>query len=244
MRISLLFSCLFTTLQYLSAQTPSSYSIQKGEIITEEISYQDIYRFENFQEGTVIFANGKSASSKLNYNHLYGEIQFIGVEGDTFSIAPEPVVEYVSIGDYGFFYNPEQHKYLEVVVESPVLSIGIFRYYQIFDRNMQMIKGYVDTDPTFNQDFVFEQDNRTVSESLYEFYNFPSKEDLRLSYRESYYFIDKNIRFYPAIRSNLWKIFPEYRQTIRNFVNQNKIDFTSEKDLKQLVFYCEQLLEQ
>ncbi|MDF9796109.1 hypothetical protein OKW21_001372 [Catalinimonas alkaloidigena] len=244
MRKSLLISCLLSAFHFLSAQTPASYSIQKGEIITERIPYQDQYRFESFRKGTVLFAKGNTASSRLNYNYLYSEIQFIDVRGDTLSIAPEPLVRYVFIGDHAFYYHPDYDIYLEAVYESQVLSLLIYKRYQVFDRNTQMIKGYVDANKTFYENFVYEQDNRIIAESLYEFYNLPSLEDLRISYQENYFFVDKNIRFYPAVRSSLWKIFPQYRQSLRDFISKNKTNFSKEEDLKALILYCQQFLEQ
>lgn len=241
-------SCLFTLLLSFSlslyAQQPASYSIQKGDIITESINPKDVYRFDDFQRGTVLFSNGKSATSQLNYNNLYSEMQFITVEGDTLSVVPEPMIEYVSIAEQGFYFHPDFHLYLEVLYESPVLSLTIYRRYQIFDRNKEMINGFVDSDRRFYENMIFEFDNRDLSESLFEFFNRPSKQDLRISFQESYFFVDKNQRIHPATRSNLWKIFPEYRQDLREFVNQHKINFSEGEDLLEMIAYCQQLMEQ
>ena len=74
----------------LSAQTKKTFTVNPGEKIVEAIPISEIYTNAEFRFGTIALKNGTSAWVKVNYNSVFGEMQFINPQkGDTISIAEE-----------------------------------------------------------------------------------------------------------------------------------------------------------
>ena len=103
------------------AQPGKTYTIKPGENIIKVISVNEIFKYPSFVIGTVIFKDGRNVRSRLNYNSLIGQIQFIDLKGDTLSLAEEETVRYIVIGTDSFCYDKG---YIELIIDGSPIRLG------------------------------------------------------------------------------------------------------------------------
>ena len=90
MKKAFLLAVLFTYGLCINAQSRKSFSVNPGKKIVEEIPITEIYKYAEFKPGEVSLRNGTAADVKLNYNSVFGEMQYIDPKnGDTLSLAEE-----------------------------------------------------------------------------------------------------------------------------------------------------------
>src|ERR1700716_3861033 len=88
----------------LSAQN-KIYTVKPGEKITEVIPTKDIYKYPGFYKGTVFLKDGTSATPKMNYHKLFGEMKFIDPKGDTLSLSNENTMYLITINRDSFYLD-------------------------------------------------------------------------------------------------------------------------------------------
>ena len=82
----------------IAAQNRKSFSVNPGKKIVEEIPITEIYKYAEFKMGEVSFRNGTAADVKLNYNSVFGEMQYIDPKnGDTLSLAEEKNIRFIAV---------------------------------------------------------------------------------------------------------------------------------------------------
>ncbi|HET6722390.1 MAG TPA: hypothetical protein VFH07_06545, partial [Chitinophagaceae bacterium] len=75
-----------------------------------------------FRLGTVALKNGTSAFVKLNYNSVFGEMQFINPQkGDTIFIAEEKNVKFVAIEKDTFYFD---EAWLQVIDSDSTVKVA------------------------------------------------------------------------------------------------------------------------
>ena len=121
-KLSLLFLVLSS--YSLRSQTDTTYIIKPGENIFDVVLLKDIYRYPGFIQGSVLFRDGRSVRSRLNYNMLISQVQFIDMKGDTLSLAEEETIKYVVIAQDSFCYDDG---YIELMVEDGKVRMGQVR---------------------------------------------------------------------------------------------------------------------
>src|SRR5258705_3143099 len=88
------------------AQSRKSFSVNPGKKIVEEIPITDIYRYAEFKMGEVSLKNGTAANVKLNYNSVFGEMQYIDPKnGDTLSLAEEKNIKFIAVEKDTFYFD-------------------------------------------------------------------------------------------------------------------------------------------
>jgi hypothetical protein len=66
------------------------------------------------------------------------------------------------------------------------------------------------------------------------------KEDIELALRSTYYVGDRQ-KFYLANKKNILNLYPKKERELSAFVNEHKIKFSKEEDLKKLFTYLNEL---
>ena len=81
------------------------------------IPYDVKYSYAEFIEGQLIYASGnRSQLVKMNYNKLYGEMQFIDENRDTLLITSVDTISYIRLDKYLYqqqYYFLENHFFLK-----------------------------------------------------------------------------------------------------------------------------------
>ena len=183
------------------------------------------YRFDHFQRGKVFFNDGNTVNATLNYNFLNQEVEFINTTGDTLSIAQKNAVNRIRIGQQLFYHYPTVG-YLEVCYELPTLKLVVQRVIQpVRNQKSKVIPHRLNSDDNSLNPMSALGNNES---------------NLTLLAEQSYFFIDKNKRLYPSQRSSLYRIFPQRRTIIKDYLKKYRINLEQEEDIIKVLQFCSQ----
>ncbi len=215
---------------HLYAQTDSSWTVKASQEIKEAISPGVRFRYSEFVLGNVYFKDGTNSQAPLNLNLLNEEMQFINPGGDTLSIDNEGTIKYITINNDTFYYSKV---YLELVTSNPVMKIAKKQRLKIGD--IKKIGGY-------------EQPSSVSAITSYtSIYNHSQVTNITpraelLLVKETIYYIGNNYnRFLPANKKNLMRMFGKKEAVIENFLQENKIRFNNENDLKMIIDFLQKI---
>jgi hypothetical protein len=186
--------------------------------------------FAGFVDGRVIFRNGVIAASKLNYNLLNGEMQFIAPTGDTLSIANENTINHIEIGNLTFYYD---QMYLQLVKAYPKVKLAARQQLKVVDK--QKIGAYGQASPASSIDSY-----RSFSDGV-RTYNLDIREDILLSRQTTYYLGDRFNNFLKANKKNLFNMFSKHEKALDKYLKENAPDFTNQEDLLKLITFLQDL---
>jgi hypothetical protein len=232
--ILILTGIVCTAYGYVSAQENRMLRVKAGEDARKVIPARDQYQFAEFQPGTVTYTTGKSSDTRLNYNLLLGEMQFIAPQGDTLSLANEHVIGQISVDEQTFYYGFDKG-YLELLRGNAL--IGVVRKQLLIPAGSEKVGAYgqssgVSSIRTYN--------SLAVTNS--QLYKLQPQVDVLFTRNVTYYLMDHNGRFHLANKPNLYKILPKYRKKVQQYLKDNRTNFSSEADLVRLVEFCQELL--
>ena len=217
----------------LRAQDADLFRIKAGDAVEEAIPRVHQYRYETFRNGSVSFYNGKTATARLNYNLLLGEMQFIDITGDTLSLAEEHTIQHIRIGENTFYVDPK-HGYLEVIAQYPTVKLGM---QPSFSTVLKEKKGaYGQSTGTSS---IKNYNSYTAANSRLQKLN--PNEDVLIAKEVAYFLIDHNQRIHRANKSALMKLFAQQKKAISTYLDKEDIDFDKEEDLRKLLQYCSAL---
>ena len=222
-----------------NAQENPVYTIKAAEIVSHVIPFKDQYFYNEFQQGTVFFRNASTLPAMLNYNRLYGEMQFIDTKGDTLALVEEPSLKKITI-DEKVFYYVNKTGFIEVITAHFPVKLARKQNLEIMRSTFKLVGssgglGMPASPPT--------SASGTPGYSYRKLYTQKTPGELQLARQRSYYFIDQNERIYQAKKSTLLKLFGRHKKAFEQYVETNRINFTREEDLKQLLEYCAELAE-
>jgi hypothetical protein len=213
----------------ISAQGKKRFAINPGEKVVEKIPLTEMYKYPEFTLANVSFKDGLSLQAKLNYNSVYGEMQFIDPRGDTLSIADEKNVRWIAAkNDTFYFYEG----WLELVANNNTIKLAKKKMFEI--SNKEKIGG-MDI-PAFGA-----IETNTKSTASQHTRDLIAKEKLTYTEYITYYFADRFNNFFPASKKSLLKIYGRDEKKIEQYLKDNKINFSSEEDLKQLCNFLNDL---
>jgi hypothetical protein len=223
----LLFILLYSF--YISAQSRKSFHVGPGKKIVEEIPITEIYKFAEFTMGEVAFRNGTAANVKLNYNSVFGEMQYINPKnGDTLSLAVEKDIRFIAVEKDTFYFD---EGWIELIGGTPTVRIGKKKLLEITNREKL---GAMEA-----PGFAVETYNKfTGSQHMKDLV---AKEKLTFTEHVSYYFGDRFNHFSRANKKGLSKLYGDSYESIDKWIGQNKIDLSNEDDLKKLSVYLQSL---
>lgn len=122
MKESLVPIIFFLSSVTVTAQTKKSFAVNPGEKIVEAIPVTEIYTNAEFRLGMVALKNGTSAVVKLNYNSVFGEMQYINhKKGDSISLAEERNIKFVAIEKDTFYFD---EAWLQVIDSDSTVKIA------------------------------------------------------------------------------------------------------------------------
>jgi hypothetical protein len=224
----ILYTCSFSLL----AQESKTIRIKSGEDPARVIPIADKYRFTTFTDGKIYYLNSISAG-KLNYSILLGEIHFIDQKQDTLSLANENLIKKVTIGETNFYYAKEKG-YVEEIADFSNIKLGISQIIHMVNSEKE---GAYDQ----STGVAAIRSYKSLATGNSSLQSLQLKGDILLAKRINYFLIDQNSRIHVANKNNFLKVYAKHKKTIAAYIKQEMIDFKSEKDLRKLLSFCNQL---
>jgi len=214
----------------VQAQSRKSFSVNPGKKIVEEIPITDIYKYAEFKLGEVSLKNGTAANIKLNYNSVFGEMQYIDPKnGDTLSLAEEKNIKFITVEKDTFYFD---EGWLELIGGTSTVRIAKKKLLEITNRERigaMEVPGFAAIE-TYNK--------YTGSQHMKDLV---AKERLTFTEHVSYYFGDRFNHYSRANRKGLLKIYGDSNEKIDKWISEHKIDLSNEDDLKKLSIYLQSL---
>ena len=227
------FSFLLFILLYsfsISAQSRKSFSVNPGKKIVDEIPITEIYKYAEFRMGEVALRNETAANVKLNYNSVFGEMQYIDPKnGDTLSLAVEKDIRFIAVEKDTFYFD---EGWMELIGGTPTVRIAKKKLLEITNREKigaMEVPGFAAIE-TYNK-FTGSQHMKDLV----------AKEKLTFTEHISYYFGDRFNHYSRANRKGLLKLYGDSNEKIDKWISENKIDLSNENDLKKLSVYLQSL---
>lgn len=200
------------------AQNPGFLLLPKG-LSLDKVSWRDsIYRFPSFQPGTLTFSTGFTPDEnlKLNYNLYLMRIELIEPNGDTAWIQPSNNIKQISVGNRQF--KRYESGFIEVIIDAPI-GLGVNNYIRDEKREYWPY--------------------RRVSDVRGK----PALLDRYYSIAQTFYFFDSRMKLRRADKPNILALMREHRKEVDRYVDDHKIDFNNEEDLRAIVHFCNNLKE-
>ena len=230
MKKILLLTIIFLFGVNLSAQTKKTFTVNPGEKIVEAIPITEIYTNAEFLLGTVALKNGTSAFVKLNYNSIFGEMQFINPQtGDTISIAEEKTVKFVAIEKDTFYFD---EAWLQVIDSDSTIKLAKKKKLEMVNKEKlgaMEVPGFAAIE-TYSK-FTGSQHMKDIV----------AKERLTFAEQKTYYFGDRFNHFSRANKKSLLNLYRSNETKIEGWLKDAKIDFSNEEDLKRLFNFLQEL---
>lgn len=215
----------------MAAQSRKSFTVNPGKKIVEEIPITEIYKYAEFRFGEVAFKNGTAANVKLNYNSVFGEMQYIDPKsGDTLSLAEEKNIKCVTFEKDTFYFD---EGWMELIGGTPTVRIAKKKLLDLTNREKL---GAMET-----PGFAVETYNKYTGNGSQHMKDLVAKERLVFTEHISYYFGDRFNHYARANKKGLLKIYGDSSEKIDKWISENKIDLTNEDDLKKLSVYLQGL---
>ena len=214
----------------IAAQTKKTFTVNAGQKVVEAIPVNELYSHPEFTLGTVQLKDASEAVVKLNYNKVFGEIQYIDPEtGDTLSLAEEKNIKFVAIEKDTFYFD---EVWLQFVSGNSTLKMAKKKLLEMTNKEKlgaMEVPGFgsIETYTKF-----------TGSQHMKDLV---AKEKLTFSEHVTYYFGDRFNRFSKASKKGLLKMYSKKEKVLENWFDDNKIDFSNENDLAKLFIYLQTL---
>lgn len=212
------------------AQSRKSFSVNPGKKIVEEIPITEIYKYAEFKMGEVSLKNGTAANVKLNYNSVFGEMQYIDPKNaDTLSLAEEKNIKFIAVEKDTFYFD---EGWLELIGGTSTVRIAKKKLLEITNREKigaMEVPGFA----------AIETYNKFTGSGHMK--DLVAKEKLTFTEHVSYYFGDRFNHYSRANRKGLLKLYGDSNEKIDKWISQNKIDLSNEEDLKKLSVYLQSL---
>lgn len=179
------------------------------------------YLYPGFTKGQVILNNGNHNSAILNYNFLFGEMEFLR-DLDTLTIINKKEILSVIIDQDTFLVD---NGYIRLI-RSGLVRVGLKEVISLKDILRKGAMGMTNRTSTVDTYNTVPLDGRI--------YDMVPNEDWVFRKTEEYSFSVRSGEFLPFSKRNVLKIFPEKKKTIEEYLKSEKINFDSRDDLIQL----------
>ena len=228
MRIFIAFFWLFLVVSSnLMAQINKIIVVKAHTKVSDYIPKKEQYRFKEFLPGQVVFKNGNTRDLELNYNILYGEIEYIQ-NNDTMAILNKREINYVVAQDT-FYYD----KGTIEIISGGEIKVGLRDYYKV--------KDIVKEGP-------YGSNLRSASADTYEsvsvygnLYDLVPNETIELQRSPEYYLYTPADGFTLFTRKNTLMLFKGKSDEIKAYLKSNKVNFESREDLLSFAAYLRTL---
>jgi hypothetical protein len=210
------------------AQKKQNVTVPAGSAVEDCIPFQERYRFKEFADGKVFFRNGSFAATKLNYNLLISDMEYIQAT-DTLSIANPLDIILIAFDSDTFCYD---NGYLENIREGKI---------RVAVRQSISLKNILKRDSYGSSSSNSSTDSFSSIETTGKTYKLISNQDRVFEKTVQYFIANTSGSFVPFNKKKVLQLFPEKKELIQEYLKTNKIDFDSKADLLQFAGFLENL---
>lgn len=203
------------------------YKINPGEKFLEVIPKEEVYSYAVFTEGTVYLKGDKFSTARLNYNALYGDMQFIDQKGDTLGIADEGNIQSIVINKDVYYYDKG---YMKLLANFNGLKLANKKYFSF--TNKQKVGGFGEVSSASIDTY-----DRISSANI--FNDLVAKEVITLASYNLFYIGDQFNHFKPANKKTLQDIFGKKQPKLQQYLKETTVNFSSEDDLRKLLLFMQ-----
>jgi len=223
-KILLTFLLFLIVIFTLNAQIPDEVIVPAGVRVAGCFPPVKRYLYPGFTQGQVNLNNGNQNSARLNYNLLFGEIEFIR-NRDTLTIINKKEIQSIVIDKDTFLL---ENGYIRLIGSGPV-RVGLKQKISLEDILRKGAMGTINRTSAVDTYNTVPVDGRI--------YDMVPNEDWVFRKTEEYFFSVSPGEFLPFNRRNVLKIFPGQKKNIEEFLRSEKISFDSLDDLLKLAVY-------
>jgi len=197
-----------------------------GKKFPSKQAMDSLYRFSEFQEAKVIWADQSSSfhPEKMNYNTFTGKMDVVNERGDTVNFTRWHETQIVNLDGVVFFQDLEMG-YLEILLHGDLALAVRNNFTIVTDRVMLQDLGLMD------QATASDLSNRTPVTTFDRLYRL----------EKTYFFIYRK-EPYEANKFSILKLMKKDRDAVVEYLNENDISLIDEQQMKQLTTYCNRLL--
>jgi len=222
---------LFLITAFTNGQEHKTVTVKAGTRINDYFTQDEQFKYPEFTQGKVVFKDGTSTVTKLNYSLLVGEIQFVA-SGDTMAIANEKNIKFVQIMLDTFYYD---NGYLEAVAGHDPAIMAVKRYVKLADIQKE---GPMGTRSSTNSAQTW---GTVIDQGHLKNAHLVVQEDLVLSKNTDYYIGNTMKGFVPFKKVNVLNLYPKNKKSIEEFLKKNKVNFKTKDDLVKLAEFISAL---
>jgi hypothetical protein len=196
------------------------YTLERGKRLDNVDWKNSVYRFANFQEGSLNFAsrNINSMKALYNYNIFFDRMEIISERGDTVPLANTGSIQFITMND-NVFFNHSKKGFLEIV-QIGKLNLGI----------KHSVKAFMDSGT--GQRFLINPDFfRTIA----------TKYDRVYTKEKQFFLISEDLTIYRPTIHAFETLLHDYKDEISGYFKTNKLDLRKEEDLFSLINFCKTL---
>ncbi len=211
----------------LAAQTRKTYIVRAGEIPVEVLPVEAVYSFPHFKKGIVYLRDGTATSQLLNYNLALDEMHFISGNKDTLAIATPEAVKYVAFDSTSFYFDKN---YFEVLFNRGDHKLAIKQFLlqtPYGKRSAFDISSSISSIDTYSSTF---NNGRMAKLQI--------AKDVEMEKKLMYFISDRFNHFYPADKKYFYKIFPNKKTELDNFLKEHHVNFRDKNELIGLINFC------
>ena len=216
--------------QSLFAQELKTFKVNPGEKVYEVIAPKDRYAYPDFISGIVQFKNDRIGGSLMNYNALLPGMEFIDQHGDTLTLDQLETIRYVVMANDTFFVEKEA---LQQIVTDGKIRLARSRVIMISNHQRIGAMG-LPTDASVDAFTALSSSGNPLKTMV-------AKEILTFKEHITFYFGNKFGQFKQANKKNLVSQFGNHKKEITAYLEENKVNFYSEEDMRKLFGFLSKL---
>lgn len=192
---------------------------------TNEEFTNSVTKYPQFEKGRAVMKNGSSIPALLNYNYGTEEVLFLSPKNDTLALDDPGLYSQIVIGTDTFFFSKQG--YVQLVSNGPYCKLVLKRRLdRIGSENKAAYGGYSSTSASTPLKSI--SDGAVVL-------NITTDQNILYKFRDTYFFVDRFNKLYPATKKGISEFAWKKPAVVKDFVEQNKIDFGRKEDLQKLL---------
>jgi hypothetical protein len=226
---------VFTRTSFAQVSKHDIFRVKNGSDVTKVIPFADRYQFSKFQDGKVLFRNGRISNAHLNYSLVHGQVLFVDTKKDTMLFEDTDFINKVFVGDHVFYYQ-KGHGHIEAIEDFGGVKLGKKQFLvRMGNERYASYEQYSSTSAISSYSSFINQNGT--------FQTLEGSDKIILRRRSIFFLIDKNERILMATRPNLLKLYPNNKKALNEYLKGNGTSFDKEEDLKNALQFASRLNE-
>jgi hypothetical protein len=210
-----------------SQDTRQIYKVNPGQYVEEVLTAEVRFLYPEFKAGTVLFRSGNFGASKMNYNFLHQELQFIN-GADTLALDKGEDIRYVKIEKDTFYFQDKL--WLRQLASTGIVRMAEVKFLSF--ANSEKIGAFGQVNSGSSIDAI---------ENMVTISNITKKLDanqvLSFAMNQNYYFSDKYNNYIQANKKNLVNMFGNKCAGLGKFLESEKVNYHSLSDMNRVFDY-------